>query len=148
MKRLFPILGLLTAVLLSYGLYQALVVAPTEQTMGDVQRIFYYHVPSAWTAFLLFLINFVASLAYLIRRSVQALIVLLLSALASFVYGTDVFIRSVTSFVQKGKSAKARTLSRAAATTVPRPSSAAGPGSPDRNRASASSAVIPVSRVR
>jgi uncharacterized membrane protein YqhA len=28
-------------------------------------------------------------------------IVLLLSALASFVYGTDVFIRSVTSFVQK-----------------------------------------------
>ena len=35
--------------LLVFGLYQALVVAPTEQTMGDVQRIFYYHVPSAWT---------------------------------------------------------------------------------------------------
>ena len=41
MKRAFPILGLLTAGLLSYALYQALVVAPTEQTMGDVQRIFY-----------------------------------------------------------------------------------------------------------
>ena len=27
--------------------YEALLVAPTEQTMGDVQRIFYYHVPSA-----------------------------------------------------------------------------------------------------
>ena len=55
MKRVFPILGLLTAVLLSYALYEALVAAPTEQTMGNVQRIFYYHVPSAWTAFLLFL---------------------------------------------------------------------------------------------
>ena len=29
--------------------------------MGDVQRIFYYHVPSAWTAFLLFFANFLAS---------------------------------------------------------------------------------------
>jgi len=67
MKRAFPILGLLTAVLLTYGLYQALVVAPTERTMGEVQRIFYYHVPSAWTAFLLFFINFIASVQYLVR---------------------------------------------------------------------------------
>jgi heme exporter protein C len=68
MKKTFPILGLLTATLLSYALYEALVVAPREQTMGDVQRIFYYHVPSAWTAFLLFAINFVASVQYLVRR--------------------------------------------------------------------------------
>jgi heme exporter protein C len=61
MKKAFPILGVLTAILLVYALYQALVVAPTEQTMGAVQRIFYYHVPSAWTAFLLFFINFGAS---------------------------------------------------------------------------------------
>ena len=68
MKRVFPILAVLTAALLSYALYEALIVAPTEQTMGDVQRIFYYHVPSAWTAFILFSINFVASVVYLIRR--------------------------------------------------------------------------------
>ena len=43
--------------------------APTEQTMGNVQRIFYYHVPSAWTAFLLFFINFVCSIQYLVRRN-------------------------------------------------------------------------------
>jgi heme exporter protein C len=67
MKRIFPILSLLTAVLLSFALYEALVVAPTEQTMGNVQRIFYYHVPSAWTAFLLFFINFVCSIQYLVR---------------------------------------------------------------------------------
>src|SRR5246127_3838151 len=69
MKRLFPILGVITAVLLSYALYEALVAAPTEKTMGDIQRIFYYHVPSAWTAFLLFFINFLASTVYLLRRS-------------------------------------------------------------------------------
>ena len=72
MKRVFPILAVLTAFLLVYALYQALVVAPTERTMGDVQRIFYYHVPSAWTAFLLFLANFVASIVYLIRRNPKA----------------------------------------------------------------------------
>jgi heme exporter protein C len=68
MKRIFPILALLTGAFLSYALYLALEVAPTEQTMGDVQRIFYYHVPSAWTAFLLFFINLVASVLYLVRR--------------------------------------------------------------------------------
>ncbi|MBA3915007.1 MAG: cytochrome c biogenesis protein CcsA [Acidobacteriales bacterium] len=68
MKRLFPVLSVLTALLLSYALYQALEVAPTEQTMGDVQRIFYYHVPSAWTAFLLFSINLLASVQFLVRR--------------------------------------------------------------------------------
>src|SRR5579862_3985036 len=68
MKRAFPILSVLTAVFLSYALYEALVAAPTEQTMGNVQRIFYYHVPSAWTAFLLFFINFVCSIQYLVRR--------------------------------------------------------------------------------
>ena len=72
MKKAFPILGLLTAALLSFALYEALVVAPREQTMGDVQRIFYYHVPSAWTAFLLFAINFLASVQYLVRPRPQA----------------------------------------------------------------------------
>src|SRR5690242_15497936 len=92
MKKAFPILGLLTAVLLSYALYEALVVAPTEQTMGDVQRIFYYHVPSAWTAFLLFAINFVASVVYLIRRSIKADIVALVTAEVGVVFCTVVLV--------------------------------------------------------
>jgi len=65
MKRLFPILSVVTALLLGYALYQALVVAPTDAQQGDVYRIIYYHVPSAWTAFLLFFINFIASVQYL-----------------------------------------------------------------------------------
>ena len=65
MKRLFPILSILTAALLAYALYEALLVAPTDAQQGDVYRIIYYHVPSAWTAFLLFFINFIASIQYL-----------------------------------------------------------------------------------
>src|ERR1700719_5295304 len=92
MKRAFPILGVLTAILLSYALYMALVGAPTEQTMGDVQRIFYYHVPSAWTAFTLFLINFVASILYLVRRNPAADIVALVSAEVGVVFCAVVLV--------------------------------------------------------
>jgi ABC-type transport system involved in cytochrome c biogenesis permease subunit len=72
MKRAFPILAVLTALLLAYALYQALVVAPTDAQQGEVYRIIYYHVPSAWTAFLLFFINFFASVQYLVSTKPTA----------------------------------------------------------------------------
>ena len=51
MKKAFPFLAVITALLVGYGFYLGLFVAPTERTMGDVQRIFYFHAPSGWTAF-------------------------------------------------------------------------------------------------
>ena len=92
MKRGFTILAIVTALLLSFALYEALVAAPTERTMGDVQRIFYYHVPSAWTAFLLFLTNFVASVVYLVRRNVKADMLALVSAEVGVVFCTVVLV--------------------------------------------------------
>jgi len=92
MKRAFPILAALTAILLVYALYQALVVAPTERTMGDVQRIFYYHVPSAWTAFLLFFVNLVASVVYLVRRNPKADAVAVVTAEVGVVFCTVVLV--------------------------------------------------------
>src|SRR2546425_8531648 len=92
MKRVFPILGILTAALLSYALYEALIAAPTEQTMGNVQRIFYYHVASAWTAFLLFFINFGASVAYLIRRNPIADAIAVTTAEVGVVFCTVVLV--------------------------------------------------------
>ena len=65
MKQLFIAFVVLTLGLLAFSTYQALFVAPTEQTMGEVQRIFYYHVPSAWTAGVCFFVNFLASVVYL-----------------------------------------------------------------------------------
>jgi heme exporter protein C len=69
MRRSQVILAVITLALLVYGFYQAIYVAPTEATMGDIQRIFYYHVPSAWTAGVMFFINFAASVVYLMRLS-------------------------------------------------------------------------------
>jgi heme exporter protein C len=92
MKRALPILAVLAALLLAYSTYLALVVAPTERTMGDVQRIFYYHVPSAWTAFLLFTVNLVASVIYLVRRSAKADAVALVSAEVGVVFCTIVLV--------------------------------------------------------
>ena len=92
MKRAFPILAVLTALLLTYSTYQALVVAPTERTMGDVQRIFYYHVPSAWTAFCLFFVNLIASLTYLVRKNSRADALAVAAAEVGVVFCTIVLI--------------------------------------------------------
>jgi heme exporter protein C len=92
MKRAFPILAVLTAGLLSYGLYEALVVAPTDQLQGDVYRIIYYHVPSGWIMFVFFATNFVASLIYLFRRNIKADTVALAAAEVGVVFCTVVLV--------------------------------------------------------
>lgn len=71
-KNLFFACSVITAGLLSYATYLGLKVAPTEATMGDVQRIFYCHVPAAMTGFTMFFVNFVASVAYLWKRNPRA----------------------------------------------------------------------------
>jgi heme exporter protein C len=60
--------------------------------MGDVQRIFYYHVPSAWTAFLLFFVNFIASIVYLWKRSAGSDAIAVASAEVGVVFCTVVLI--------------------------------------------------------
>lgn len=59
---------LAVAALMAIAGYAIFFLAPTERTMGEIQRIFYFHVASAWTAFLAFFIVFVANLSYLVRR--------------------------------------------------------------------------------
>jgi heme exporter protein C len=62
------ILGWLAAVGLVAGLAMGFGIAPRETTQGNVQRIMYLHVPTAWVAYLAFSVVFVASIAYLARR--------------------------------------------------------------------------------
>ncbi len=45
--------------------------APTERVQGIVQRIFYFHVPMAWVAYLAFLVVLIASVGYLRSRSLR-----------------------------------------------------------------------------
>ena len=54
------------------ALYLVFMVVPTEEQMGIVQRIFYFHVASAWVAFLAFFTVAAASAAYLWRGSRRA----------------------------------------------------------------------------
>jgi heme exporter protein C len=55
-------------IIMIVALWMVFVYAPTEATMGNVQRIFYFHVPVDWVAFLSFLVVFIASIAYLRTR--------------------------------------------------------------------------------
>jgi heme exporter protein C len=72
MKKLIYALYFLGLVaLMGWGFYQAMYAAPTEATMGDVQRIFYYHVPNAMLGYLFFSINFVASILVLAWQRTQ-----------------------------------------------------------------------------
>ena len=50
------------------ALYAVFLYAPTERVMGQVQRIFYFHIPSAWVGFLAFFASFVAGIGYVLRR--------------------------------------------------------------------------------
>ncbi|MFC2073116.1 cytochrome c biogenesis protein [Chloroflexota bacterium] len=55
-------------VLMVASLYLVFVYVPTEKEMGIVQRIFYLMAPMAWLALLSFLIVFIGSILYLVKR--------------------------------------------------------------------------------
>jgi len=55
--------------LMALDLYLIFVFAPTERVQGDVQRIFYFHVGSAWLAFVAFFVVALGSVGYLWRRT-------------------------------------------------------------------------------
>jgi len=59
----------ITGVAILIQLYMAFDYAPTEKYMGHVQRLMYFHVPSAITAFVAFGVVFGVSLLYLKTRN-------------------------------------------------------------------------------
>ena len=67
-SRLSGLLDWLSALAMIMALYLVFLYAPTEAAMGHVQRIFYFHVSSAWVGFFAFFVTLVASIAYLHSR--------------------------------------------------------------------------------
>jgi heme exporter protein C len=61
-------LAFAVAALIIFAGYAALFIAPDEKTMHAIQRIFYFHVPSAISSFIAFFVVFVANAAYLVTR--------------------------------------------------------------------------------
>ena len=57
--------GLAGLLLFIVGCYIGLFVAPAERHMGEVQRIMYVHVPTAWNALLCFTCAFIAAIGSL-----------------------------------------------------------------------------------
>jgi heme exporter protein C len=56
---------------MSLALVMTFFYAPIEKEMGIVQKIFYFHVPLAWNAFLGFAIVFFSSFRYLSTRDMK-----------------------------------------------------------------------------
>ena len=69
MRRVFSALVFVTMLA---ALWLVFIAVPTEREMGIVQRIFYFHVASAWVAFLGFFLVAGASAVYLWSRSAAA----------------------------------------------------------------------------
>ena len=62
------LLDIASVVLLGVAAYLALVYAPEDQVMGQVQRVFYFHVATACTGLLGFVAAGVAGIVYLATR--------------------------------------------------------------------------------
>jgi heme exporter protein C len=59
------VLNIFSAVLLALATWLVFFYAPMELVMGQVQRIFYFHVANAWVGMLGFMVAAVAGIAYL-----------------------------------------------------------------------------------
>ena len=66
--RLRPWLGILATATAILASWMGLVWAPTDAVQGDVYRVIYVHVPTAWLAYLAFFIVFLASIGWLWTR--------------------------------------------------------------------------------
>jgi heme exporter protein C len=66
--RLRPWLGIVATAAAVLASYMGLVWAPTDAVQGDVYRVMYVHVPSAWLAYLAFFVVFLASIGWLWTR--------------------------------------------------------------------------------
>src|SRR6266705_2554977 len=67
-RRILAILSLISIML---ALYVALVYAPTESTMGTIQRIFYFHVPQGILSYTSALLVGFACLMYLVKNDLK-----------------------------------------------------------------------------
>lgn len=90
-NRLVPFLLVIAALMFARAPFM-IQAAPVEATMGIVQKIFYYHVPSAIMTFLAALVCGLASAVFLFRRSQFADHVAVAAAELVVVFGLIVLV--------------------------------------------------------
>jgi heme exporter protein C len=66
--RWLSVLDVVVVLLLVASTAMVFLYAPREVIMGEVQRVFYYHVATAWVGMLGFMVSAAAGVAYLISK--------------------------------------------------------------------------------
>lgn len=84
--------AILTLVWIVVALYLALIYTPNEANQGNVYRIMYLHVPTAWVALLAYFFIFLGSVGYLWKRSEFADALALASGEVGFVFCSCVLL--------------------------------------------------------
>ncbi|MFN3197920.1 MAG: cytochrome c biogenesis protein [Bradymonadia bacterium] len=90
--KIFPALTALCALAVATAVYFVFNVAPMETSMGVIQKIFYFHVSSAWLCYLGFILCAGGSLGYLWKRSTRADAFALASAEVGLLFGLIVLV--------------------------------------------------------
>jgi heme exporter protein C len=75
---------LLSIILMTFGVYNALILLPESPEFGNNYRIIFFHVPSAVTSFTAFTVTLFAAIQYLRRRELGWDLIAVSSAKAGF----------------------------------------------------------------
>lgn len=69
--KILKFLNVLSLLLLTFGYYLSIFYAPTEKVMGNVQKVFYFHVATAWVGMLGFVLAALFALFYLKTKNLK-----------------------------------------------------------------------------
>jgi heme exporter protein C len=85
-SRFLSIFDIVTIILFTISFCMVLFFAPVEAVMGDVQKVFYFHVATAWVGMLGFMVAMVVGIIYLRTNDIKWDIVGLAAIEISFVF--------------------------------------------------------------
>ena len=69
--RALQVLNILSALLLAVAAWMVFFYAPVEKVMGAVQKVFYFHVATAWVGMLGFIVAAVVAVIYLVTKNMK-----------------------------------------------------------------------------
>lgn len=95
MKKLDFFLTAAVGLLVLVFLYLAFIWSPQEETMGNLVRIMYFHVGTAWVAMIAFFVTFLFGCLYLLRRKQMLDQISAVSAEIGVIYTTLTLVTGV-----------------------------------------------------
>ena len=72
--RLLTVLDIVTIILLLIATYMVFFYAPQEAVMGDVQRVFYFHVAAGWVGMLGFIGAAISGIITQLKKSASPML--------------------------------------------------------------------------